>query len=179
MFPFCLINASVTDAEGIRSRLVSFPPTLFSSVCHIAFPVVLFKKQTGSAFAAFLFFFFLLSSCCFYVVFVKYVLQTRFFFPLSQIDCWASFHIMPNCSARYCYTEDFPAWFDRFHFTALALCVLLFSSVTHHFTFINLTHQSWRPYLRRIQEVSFFPDKAGNGMDRFWADSGACLATQR
>lgn len=55
MFPFCLINASVTDAEGIRSRLVSFPWTLFSSVCHIAFPMVLFKKQTGSAFPVFLF----------------------------------------------------------------------------------------------------------------------------
>lgn len=31
MFPFCLINASVTDAEGITSRLVSFPLSLFAS----------------------------------------------------------------------------------------------------------------------------------------------------
>lgn len=53
MFPFCLINASVADAEGITSRLVSFPLTLFSSVRHIAFPMVLFKKQTGSAFRVF------------------------------------------------------------------------------------------------------------------------------
>lgn len=55
MFPFWLINASVTDAEGIRSRLVSFPLTLFSSVCHIAFPMVPFKKQVGSAFPVYLF----------------------------------------------------------------------------------------------------------------------------
>lgn len=29
MFPLCLINASVTDAGGIRFRLVSFPLTVF------------------------------------------------------------------------------------------------------------------------------------------------------
>lgn len=43
MFPLCLINASVTDAGRIRSRLVSF-----HRLCHIAFPMVLLKKQTGS-----------------------------------------------------------------------------------------------------------------------------------
>lgn len=70
MFPFCLINASVADAEGITFRLVSFPLTLFSSACHIAFPMVLFKKQTGSAFLVFLsarpslfFLFFFYSAC--------------------------------------------------------------------------------------------------------------------
>lgn len=44
MFPLCLINASVTDAGGIRSRLVSF-----HGLCRIAFSMVLLKNQTGSA----------------------------------------------------------------------------------------------------------------------------------
>lgn len=69
MFPFCLINASVTDAEGIRSRLVSFPSTLLSSDGHAASPMVLFKKQTGSAAPVFLHVFY--STIVFYVVFLK------------------------------------------------------------------------------------------------------------
>ena len=88
MFPLCLINASVTDAEGIRSRLVSFPPTLFSSVCHIAFPMVLLKKQAGSAFPVFLD---LLGCYCFCLFFGGSLSSTprrlfSFFFLLSQID---------------------------------------------------------------------------------------------
>ncbi len=82
MFPFCLINASVTDAGGIRSRLVSFPPALFSSVCHIAFPMVLFKKQTGSAFPVFLLTQPLLFSCCFCQI---QLTDQNMFFPLIQL----------------------------------------------------------------------------------------------
>ena len=143
MFPFCLINASVTDAEGIRSRLVSFPPTLFSSVCHIAFPVALFKKQTGSAFPVFILtqpivvFF----KCCFCQI--RLVDQIFFFLP-SPADCW----IILKCQTAQAGTvkqQTFPAWCGWFHIAALALSVLFFSSMTHYFTFINLTHQSRRP----------------------------------
>lgn len=54
-----------------------------------------------------------------------------------------------------------------FHFCALPLLELLFSSVTHYFTFINLTHQSGRRQ-GRMQEVAVFVSaEAADGMDRF------------
>lgn len=68
MFPFCLINASVTDAEGITSRLVSFPLSLFSSAT-LPFQWS-FQRNKQDQFSLFfllnrllLFFFFLFVSC--------------------------------------------------------------------------------------------------------------------
>lgn len=143
MFPLCLINASVTDAGRIRSRLVSFPLTLFSSVCHIAFPMVLFKKQTCSLFIIptwppLLFFCFFSPHIVFVVVHfrqphLKLKCQTATALSNSRLLVWRGF-----CSAPLL----------RFAPNS--------SSVTHYFTFINLTHQSRWLHRDRIQEVTFF-----------------------
>lgn len=122
MFPFCLINASVTDAGGIRSRLVSFPLTLFSSDCHIAFPMFFFKKKkTGSVFPVY-------QCSCFYAL---------FFF--NQICLTVLSCTNQNVNLLSQVLSNSRLWCDWFHFTTLALFELSFSSVTHYFTFINLT----------------------------------------
>lgn len=140
MFPLCLINASVTDAGRIRSRLVSFPLTLFSSVCHIAFPMVLFKKQTCSLFIIptwpLLFFFF-------HIVFVV----IRFRQPHLKLKCQTA-TVLSNSALL--------VWCGLLHSAPPFHTELIFSSVTHYFTFINLTHQSRWLHRDRIQEVTFF-----------------------
>lgn len=179
MFPFCLINASVTDAEGIRSRLVSFPSSLFFPVfATLPFQWSFFKKQTGSAFPSCFsqyrcFFFF---CCCFF--FLRCFHQTRLYksaaWPrLDKLKCQTA---QPGAVKQKLFP---PAWCVRFHFTAPELCVLLSKA-----WLISSPLLTWLISVAgRIQEVTFlslfffFKLNLPIGRDHFWVDSGICLVT--
>lgn len=128
MFPLSLINASVTDAGRIRSRLGSFPLRFCFPLCA----TLPFRRSfilTGllvypSSVATFFFLHFLL-------------LGFR-----RCTDSRAS--RTSNCNAPL-------VWRACFHSP-----LLLLPSVTHYFTFINLTHQPCRLHRNRMQEVTFF-----------------------
>lgn len=179
MFPFCLINASVTDAEGIRSRLVSFPPTLFSSVYHVAFSNGLFKETNRISFPCFSF---LLSRCCFYVVLSKLSCRPDYFFHFHKVTAG-----LLESDTLKCQTAQ-PGTFKQKTFPQGAIG---FTSLLWHS--LHSCFQAWliiSPLLTWLISLAdhitagyrkscFLSAEAGNEMCCFWADSGACLATQR
>lgn len=139
--------------------------------------MVLFKKQTGSAFPVFLFYSAVIVSFLFFCQIPgSYRLQHFFYF--HKLTTGSPLY-MSNCSVRFCQDGKsnkrlsfFPC--ERFHFTTQAHSVLLLSSMTHHFTFINLTHQSCQLYHGRMQEVVFFFFLLKLAMR--WTTSGRILA---
>lgn len=172
MFPLCLINASVTDAGRIRSRLVSFPLTLFSSVCHIAFPMVLFKKQTCSLFIIPTW-----PPLLFFCFFSPTLFSLSYTFD-SRTSNW-------NVKLpRLCQTAD--SWFGE-GFAPLRSSVsrrtprvwlIISPLLTWHISLADSIETGYRKWLFFSLSLSASAE-AANGKNRFWVDSGACLAGQR